>query len=88
MHFGVWHPISQSGTAAPEEAGVLQTRAEGVLDYRSGRSAMILYACSADDETLRGFFAMGLLITVTTALDMHEIDEPWARALTTHADDC
>jgi len=42
----------------------------------------------ADDETLRGFFAMGLLITVTTALDMHEIDEPWARALTTHADDC
>jgi len=57
VHFGVWHPISQAGTAAPEEAGVLQTRAEGVLDYRSGRSAMILYACSADDETLRGFVA-------------------------------
>jgi len=35
----------------------LQTRAEGVMDYRSGRSAMILYACSAADETLRGFVA-------------------------------
>jgi len=55
VHFGVWHPISQAGTAAPDAAGVLQTRAEGVMDYRSGRSAMILYACSAADETLRGF---------------------------------
>ena len=27
------------------------------MDYRSGRSAMVLYACSADDETLRGFVA-------------------------------
>jgi hypothetical protein len=57
VHFGVWHPISQAGTAAPEAAGVLQTRAEGVMDYRSGRSAMVLYACSAADETLRGFVA-------------------------------
>jgi AcrR family transcriptional regulator len=44
-------------------------------------------ATGADDERLRGFFAMGLLITVTTALDMHEIDEPWARALTAHDSD-
>jgi len=57
VHFGVWHPISQAGTAAPEAAGVLQTRAEGVMDYRSGRSAMILYACSDAGETLRGFVA-------------------------------
>jgi AcrR family transcriptional regulator len=38
-------------------------------------------ATGADDERLRGFFAMGLLITVMTALDVHEIDEPWAQAL-------
>ena len=57
VHFGVWHPISQAGTAAPEAAGVLQTRAEGVMDYRSGRSAMILYACSDVGETLCGFVA-------------------------------
>jgi hypothetical protein len=57
VHFGVWHPISQAGTAAPDAAGVLQTRAEGVMDYRSGRSAMVFYACTAADETLRGFVA-------------------------------
>ena len=57
VHFGVWHPISEASTAAPEAAGVLQTRAEGVMDYRSGRSAMVLYACSDAGETLRGFVA-------------------------------
>ena len=41
----------------PRPPGVLQTRAEGVLDYRTGRSAMILYACSGPGETLRGFVA-------------------------------
>ena len=57
VHFGVWHPISEAATAAPEAAGVLQTRAEGVMDYRSGRSAMVFYACTDPGETLRGFVA-------------------------------
>jgi hypothetical protein len=57
VHFGVWHPISEASTAAPEAAGVLQTRAEGVMDYRAGRSAMVLYACSDPGETLRGYVA-------------------------------
>jgi len=57
VHFGVWHPISEASTAAPDAAGVLQTRAEGVMDYRSGRSAMVLYACSEVGETLRVFVA-------------------------------
>ena len=36
---------------------MLQTRAEGVMDYRSGRSAMVFYACSdaeRDAARLRG----------------------------------
>jgi len=57
VHFGAWHKISDARTAAPEAAGVLQTRAEGVMDYRVGRSAMVLYACSEPDETLRHFVA-------------------------------
>jgi hypothetical protein len=57
VHFGVWHPISQAGAAAPEVAGVLQTRAEGVMDYRSGRSSMVFYACTNAGETLRVFVA-------------------------------
>jgi hypothetical protein len=55
VHFGAWHPISNAGSAAPEGSGVLQARAEGVMDYETGRSAMVLYACSAPGETLRGF---------------------------------
>ena len=34
---------------------MLQARAEGVMDYETGRSAMVFYACSAPGETLRGF---------------------------------
>lgn len=55
VHFGAWHKIADARSAAPDAAGVLQTRAEGVMDYRVGRSAMILYACSDPDETLRRF---------------------------------
>jgi hypothetical protein len=55
VHFGAWHPISEATATAPEAAGVLQARAEGAMDYRTGRSAMVMYACSGPDETLRGF---------------------------------
>jgi hypothetical protein len=55
VHFGAWHPISEAGTVAPEASGVLQARAEGVMDYRAGRSAMVFYASSGHDETLRRF---------------------------------
>jgi hypothetical protein len=55
VHFGAWHLMSEAEAVAPQTAGVLQTRAEGVMDYRIGRSAMVFYACSASDETLRGF---------------------------------
>lgn len=57
MHFGAWHPISEASVAAPDTAGVLQTRAEGVMDYRVGRSAMVMYACAGPEETLRRFVA-------------------------------
>jgi hypothetical protein len=56
VHFGAWHPIEEAGAAAPAAAGVLQTRAEGVMDYRVGRSAMVFYACSGGGgETLREY---------------------------------
>jgi hypothetical protein len=57
VHFGAWHPISEARAAAPDVSGVLQTRAEGVMDYRSGRSAMVMYACAGPEETLRRFVA-------------------------------
>ena len=57
VHFGAWHPISEASAAAPDVPGVLQTRAEGAMDYRVGRSAMVMYACAAEGETLRRFVA-------------------------------
>ena len=55
VHFGSWHPIAEASAQAPESSGVLQVRAEGVMDYETGRSAMVMYACSPPGETLRGF---------------------------------
>jgi hypothetical protein len=57
VHFGAWHPITEASANAPEASGVLQTRAEGAMDYRAGRSAMVMYACAAEGETLRHFVA-------------------------------
>jgi hypothetical protein len=57
VHFGAWHPISEASVAAPDASGVLQTRAEGAMDYRAGRSAMVMYACAGPEETLRRFVA-------------------------------
>src|SRR5579872_2872579 len=55
VHFGSWHPIGEASAQAPDSSGVLQVRAEGVMDYETGRSAMVMYACSPPGETLRGF---------------------------------
>jgi hypothetical protein len=57
VHFGAWHPITEAQTAAPDAAGVIQMRAEGVMDYRAGRSAMVMYAAAGPEETLRRFVA-------------------------------
>ena len=59
VHFGFWHPINEASTQAPERPGVLQVRAEGVMDYENGRSAMVMYACSPPGETLRAFLDGG-----------------------------
>jgi hypothetical protein len=59
VHFGAWHPITEASAAAPEAAGVLQARAEGAMDYLSGRSAMVMYASSGPQETLRAYVAGG-----------------------------
>jgi hypothetical protein len=55
VHFGAWHPISDAQAVAPDTGGVMQMRAEGVMDYRAGRSAMVMYAAAGPDETLRRF---------------------------------
>ena len=38
-------------------------------------------ASGASDEEMAMFFAMGMLCNVATALQLDEVDEPWAKAL-------
>jgi hypothetical protein len=55
MRFGAWLPIDTAAAAAPEGPGVLQTRADDLLAYPQGRSAMVFYAHCPSDGSLRGF---------------------------------
>ncbi len=42
---------------APNAPGVVQMRAEAIFAYQKGQSAMVHYACSAPDQTLREFMS-------------------------------
>jgi hypothetical protein len=53
VKFGVWHPIESAASEAPDGPGVLQIRADELLDYPRGKSAMVLYAHSASEGSLR-----------------------------------
>jgi hypothetical protein len=55
VRFGDWHPIENAAAEAPDEPGVLQLRADTLLEYPRGKSAMVLYAHSASEGSLRGY---------------------------------
>jgi hypothetical protein len=57
MRFGAWLPIDSAVQAAPEGPGVLQTRADELLAYPQGQSAMVFYAHCPSDGSLRGFIS-------------------------------
>ncbi|MBV8762738.1 MAG: hypothetical protein JO257_35970 [Deltaproteobacteria bacterium] len=45
MQFCPWYPLADAGTHAPAAEGVLQVRlATGLIDYPTGKSAMVHYA--------------------------------------------
>jgi hypothetical protein len=57
VRFGPWHPLTRAAETAPGQPGVLQARAEGLLPFPGGKSAMVLYAASAQGEPLAAFVA-------------------------------
>jgi hypothetical protein len=73
MRFGEWVPIDSAAASAPEGPGVLQTRAEDLVAYPQGRSAMIYYAHCPSGSSLRGF------ITGIGATDLLRASEAGAR---------
>jgi hypothetical protein len=49
VRFCPWYPLAEAGSHAPAGEGVLQVRlAQGLLDYPTGKSAMVHYAHAAD----------------------------------------
>ena len=56
VQFGAWHPLERAAEAAPPQPGVLQARADTLLLFPRGKSAMVLYArCESPlDEFVRG----------------------------------
>ena len=49
MRFCPWYPLAAAGTHAPAGEGVLQIRlAEGLIDYATGKSAMVHYEHARD----------------------------------------
>jgi hypothetical protein len=49
MRFGRWHRLDQAAAEAPSGPGVFQLRiAQGLIDYPTGKSAMIRYGAARD----------------------------------------
>lgn len=49
MSFGRWYPLDDAAAHAPDGPGVYQVRlAHGLVDYPTGKSAMIQYGAAAD----------------------------------------
>jgi hypothetical protein len=49
MRFCPWYPLADAAAHAPSSRGVLQIRvADGLLDYPSGKSAMLHYELTDD----------------------------------------
>jgi hypothetical protein len=73
VKFGEWHPIESAAATAPDEPGVVQLRADDLLDYPRGKSAMVLYAHSASEGSLRNY------LTGTGAADLGRAASAGAR---------
>jgi hypothetical protein len=67
LNFGSWHELVDAPRMAPEQAGVLQARARTLLPFPAGKSAMVLYASSGADETLRRYVAAAGKLQLTRA---------------------
>lgn len=49
MRFCPWYPLAEAGVHAPAAEGVLQVRiADGLVEYPSGKSAMVHYEHARD----------------------------------------
>lgn len=60
MRFCPWYPLADAAAHAPAAEGVLQLRlAEGLLEYPTGKSAMVHYEHAADVRACATALAVG-----------------------------
>ena len=55
VNFGAWHAIADAGRTALETPGLIEARAEAVLIYPRGKSAMVFYGATEQNETLQSY---------------------------------
>jgi hypothetical protein len=68
MRFGPWLPLLEAQASAPAGPGVLQARGQALIQLPRGKSAMVLYAASTTEETLRSFvLGRGALLLATAS---------------------
>jgi hypothetical protein len=49
MRFGRWHRLGEAAAEAPSSPGVFQVKvASGLIDYPTGKSAMVRYGAAPD----------------------------------------
>jgi hypothetical protein len=59
VQFSAWHKLDDAGRLAPAAPGVLQARAERLLPYPTGRSAMVFYDASRGGTSLAAWVCQG-----------------------------
>jgi hypothetical protein len=76
MRFCPWYPLGDSDRHAPASAGVFQVRVpDGLLDYPTGKSAMVHYEAAADLRAAIAAFRTGTAASTPTAwLCRHTIE--------------
>lgn len=74
MRFCPWYPLADAAAHAPSSRGVLQIRvADGLLDYPTGKSAMLHYEL-ADDVRAAALARSELLAARPGLLCRHTIE--------------
>jgi phosphoribosylformylglycinamidine cyclo-ligase len=52
VRFGPWQPLDRAVAQAPPRPGLFQVRGQALLPFPRGKSAMVFYGASADDQPL------------------------------------
>jgi hypothetical protein len=84
MQFGPWYPLDGGDAHAPHGPGVFQVRAPALLDYPTGKTAMVHYELASDVKRAVASYAAahagrGWLCRHLEEIEPAQIDALYAR---------